>query len=187
MNKKQFLLCKKLFGCIKHHQLLNEYVLHTKKQKSCVKRIHLVTDDGLYGQKAFYTAKIVFIHPLWMMANLLTLLLFLLLIDEVEGNLNRQIKNRTFWVALSSRKKDVIRELFPPNCIFLYISSWSKVLKFYLMSLFNMKSRSVKFRNFLDDFPVHYTALFINRTNNNNYITLLMALHHTGDGFWHFS
>ena len=28
MNKKQFLLCKKLFGHINHHQLLNEYVLH---------------------------------------------------------------------------------------------------------------------------------------------------------------
>ena len=24
-----------------------------KKQKSCVKRIHLVTDDGLYDRKAF--------------------------------------------------------------------------------------------------------------------------------------
>ena len=31
-----------------------------KKQKSCVKHIHLVTDDGLYDQKAFYTVKIVF-------------------------------------------------------------------------------------------------------------------------------
>ena len=31
-----------------------------KKQKSCVKRIHLVTDDGLYDRKAFYTIKIVF-------------------------------------------------------------------------------------------------------------------------------
>ena len=28
MNKKQFLLYKKLFGRINHHQLLNEYVLH---------------------------------------------------------------------------------------------------------------------------------------------------------------
>ena len=28
MNKKQFLLCKKLFGHINHHKLLNEYVLH---------------------------------------------------------------------------------------------------------------------------------------------------------------
>ena len=28
MNKKQFLLCKKLFGHINHHQLLNEYGLH---------------------------------------------------------------------------------------------------------------------------------------------------------------
>ena len=29
-------------------------------QKSCAKRIHLVTDDGLYDRKAFYTLKIVF-------------------------------------------------------------------------------------------------------------------------------
>ena len=28
MNEKQFLLYKKLFGRIDHHQLLNEYVLH---------------------------------------------------------------------------------------------------------------------------------------------------------------
>ena len=31
-----------------------------KKQKSCVKRIHLVTDDGLYDRKAFYKVKIAF-------------------------------------------------------------------------------------------------------------------------------
>ena len=31
-----------------------------KKQKSCVKRIDLVTDDGLYDRKAFYTVKKVF-------------------------------------------------------------------------------------------------------------------------------
>ena len=31
-----------------------------EKQKSCVKRIHLVTDDGIYDPKAFYTVKIVF-------------------------------------------------------------------------------------------------------------------------------
>ena len=31
-----------------------------KKQKSCVKRIHLVTDDGLYDRKAFYTVKTLF-------------------------------------------------------------------------------------------------------------------------------
>ena len=31
-----------------------------KKQKNCVKHIHLVTDDGLYNRKAFYTVKIVF-------------------------------------------------------------------------------------------------------------------------------
>ena len=31
-----------------------------KKQKSCLKVIDLVTDDGLYDRKAFYTVKIVF-------------------------------------------------------------------------------------------------------------------------------
>ena len=41
-----------------------------KKQKSCVKRIHLVIDDGLYDQKAFYTVKIVFYSSFIMMANL---------------------------------------------------------------------------------------------------------------------
>ena len=46
-----------------------------------------------------------------------------------------------------------------------------------------MKSRIVKFRNFVGDLPVHYAALFIKRTVNNNYMTLSMALHHTHDGF----
>ena len=77
----------------------------------------------------------------------------------------KQIKNRTFWVALSSRKKwSVASKLFPPNYTFIYISNWANVLEFYLMSFFNMKSWSVKFGNFLDDFRVHYAALFINRT-----------------------
>ena len=31
-----------------------------KKQKSYVKRIHLVTDYGLYDRKALYTVKVVF-------------------------------------------------------------------------------------------------------------------------------
>ena len=35
-----------------------------KKQKTCIKRIHLVTGDGLYDQKAFYKVEIVFINPL---------------------------------------------------------------------------------------------------------------------------
>ena len=48
INKKQFLLCKKLFGRVNHHQ-----------------RIHLVTDDGLYDRKAFYTVKIVFLFILY--------------------------------------------------------------------------------------------------------------------------
>ena len=33
-----------------------------KKQKSCIKCINLVTDDGLYNRKAFYKVKIVFIY-----------------------------------------------------------------------------------------------------------------------------
>ena len=42
-----------------------------KKQQSCVKRIHLVTDDVLYDQKAFFKVKIVFIHPLSISTSLL--------------------------------------------------------------------------------------------------------------------
>ena len=36
-----------------------------KKQKRCVKHIHLVTDDGLYEQKAFYTVKKIFLFILY--------------------------------------------------------------------------------------------------------------------------
>ena len=32
-----------------------------KKQKRCVKLIHLVTDDGLFDRKAFCIVKIVFL------------------------------------------------------------------------------------------------------------------------------
>ena len=53
------------------------------------------------------------------------------------------------------------------------------------MSFFNMKSWRGKLRHFPNDFPVHYAALFIDRTINNNYMTLLMALHDTNDWFWY--
>ena len=36
-----------------------------KKQKSCVERTHLVTDDGLHNRKAFYTIKIAFLFMLY--------------------------------------------------------------------------------------------------------------------------
>ena len=49
-----------------------------------------------------------------------------------------------------------------------------------------MNSWRVRFRNFQGNSPVHYAALFINRTINNNYMTLPMALHHTLDEFWYF-
>ena len=38
--------------------------MFVKSKKSFIKHIHLVTDDGLYYQKAFYTVKIVSIHHL---------------------------------------------------------------------------------------------------------------------------
>ena len=41
-----------------------QLIMFGKKQSSCVKRIHLVTDDGLYDQKAFQKVKTVFIYPL---------------------------------------------------------------------------------------------------------------------------
>ena len=45
-------------------------MMFDKEQNNCVKRIHLVTDDGLYDRKALFKVKIGFIHPLWMMVNL---------------------------------------------------------------------------------------------------------------------
>ena len=49
-----FSVCCVVFNC--SWQL----IMFDKKQKKCVKRIYLVTDDGLYGRKVFYTVKIVF-------------------------------------------------------------------------------------------------------------------------------
>ena len=49
-----FSVCCIVFNC--SWQL----TMFDKMQKSCVKQIYLVTDDGLYDQKAFYTVKIVF-------------------------------------------------------------------------------------------------------------------------------
>ena len=37
-----------------------QLIMFDKKQKSCVKHMHLVTNDGLFDRKAFYTVKIVF-------------------------------------------------------------------------------------------------------------------------------
>ena len=59
-----FSVCWIVFNC--SWQL----IIFDKKQKSCVKRIHLVTDVGLYNRKVFCKVKILFIHPVWMMANL---------------------------------------------------------------------------------------------------------------------
>ena len=54
-----FSVCCIVFNC--SWQL----IMLDKKQKSCVKRIHLVTDDGLYDWKAFYTVKIVYLFILY--------------------------------------------------------------------------------------------------------------------------
>ena len=54
-----FSVCCIVFNC--SWQL----IMFDKKQKSCVKRTHLVTDDGLYNRKAFYKVKIVFLFILY--------------------------------------------------------------------------------------------------------------------------
>ena len=54
-----FSVCCIVFNC--SWQL----IIFDKKQKLCVKRIHLVTDDGLYDRKAFYTVKIVCLFILY--------------------------------------------------------------------------------------------------------------------------
>ena len=60
-----FSVCCIVFNC--SWQL----IMFDKKQKSCVKRINLVTEDGLYEQKTFYTVKIFFIiHTSWFLIKL---------------------------------------------------------------------------------------------------------------------
>ena len=48
-----FSVCCIIFNC-------SWQLMFDKKQKSCVKCIHLVTDDGLYDWKAFYIVKIFY-------------------------------------------------------------------------------------------------------------------------------
>ena len=79
-----FSVCCVLFNC-------SWQLMFDKKQKSCIKRIHLVTDDGLCNRKAFYKVEIIFIHPLWMMANL--------------SIINILRKHRIFSVTISNIKK----------------------------------------------------------------------------------
>ena len=54
-----FSVCCMVFNCSL------QLIILDKKQKSSVKRIHLVTDDSLYDQKAFDTVKIVFLFILY--------------------------------------------------------------------------------------------------------------------------
>ena len=49
-----FSVCCNVFNCSRKLSMFD------KKQKSCVKCIHLVTDDILYDWKVFYKIKIVF-------------------------------------------------------------------------------------------------------------------------------
>ena len=48
-----FSVCCTVFNCS------SQLVTFDKRQKSFIKRIHLVTDDGLYDQKAFEKVEIV--------------------------------------------------------------------------------------------------------------------------------
>ena len=60
-----FSVCCIVFNC--SWQL----IMFDKKQKSCLKRINLVTEDGLYEQKTFYTVKKFFIiHTSWFLIKL---------------------------------------------------------------------------------------------------------------------
>ena len=49
-----FLVCCIIFDCSL------QLIMFDKKQKRCVKRIHLVPGGGLYDRKAFYKVKIAF-------------------------------------------------------------------------------------------------------------------------------
>ena len=86
-----------------------------KKQKSCVKRIHLVTDDGLYDRKAFYSVKIVFLFILYARVAMLTIFHF-----ETLVAIQKKLKT---YDRLS--KPSITYSLSLKHCIY----SFSKVFK----------------------------------------------------------
>ena len=51
-----FSVCCIVFNC-------SWQLMFDKKKNKCIKRIHLVTDDGLFDQKSFYKVETAFIHP----------------------------------------------------------------------------------------------------------------------------
>ena len=57
-----FSVCCIVFNCF--------WQLMFDKKEKHVKHIHLESDDGIYDWKTFDKVKIVFIDPLWIMANL---------------------------------------------------------------------------------------------------------------------
>ena len=59
------------------------YSVCCKKQKSSVRHINLITDDGLYDRKAFYNVKVVLVHPLYLMANLSNIIILLNLVADI--------------------------------------------------------------------------------------------------------
>ena len=64
----------------------------------------------------------------------------------IDGDLKGQIKNRTLHTCEPQEKKwYVVCNAFLLNCVFHYISNWSKVFELYLTCFFTMKSKIQKF------------------------------------------
>ena len=71
-----------------------------KKQKSCIKRIHLVTDDGLYDRKPFLHSKNCFLFILyewWQICQLLKSLYLLNYLRSFNDSMNFSGK---MWVMV---------------------------------------------------------------------------------------
>ena len=75
--------------------------MFSEKQKNCIKRIHLVSDNGLSNLKAYYRVEIVF-----MISNN-----FISSLDNVEKRVISS-KSDNIEIMINYEEDEVIKELF---------------------------------------------------------------------------
>ena len=122
-----FSVCCIVFNC--SWQL----IMFDKKQKSCLKRIHLAADDGLYNRKSFYAAFIFFVFTL----------VFLVYHDIIQRN-NINLKTiKQIICDWGNRKVCLfIHELTDTLC-FLALQHRIKIAKLKLNFVFPLAMRKI--------------------------------------------
>ena len=103
-----FSVCCIVFNC--SWQL----IMFDKKQKSCLKRIHLAADDGLYNRKSFYAAFIFFVFTL----------VFLVYHDIIQrNNINLKTIKQIIYDWKNRKFRSFVNELTDTVCFLVLQNS----------------------------------------------------------------